>query len=154
MNNQYMSIALKEAKKAYALGDIPVGAVIVKDNKVVAKAYNKKNKTKDPTNHAEILAIKKACKKLGDFRLEGSSMYITLEPCVMCYGAILSARIDNVYFGAYDKKFSIDELKNHIQFNHQAKIEGGVMEKQCGKLLSDFFSELRSGKNANRNTQN
>ena len=154
MNNLYMSIALKEAKKAYNIGDIPVGAVIVKNDKIIAKAYNKKNKMKDPTCHAEILAIKKACRKVGDFRLEGASIYITLEPCVMCYGAILSARIDNIYFGASDNKFSINELKNHVQFNHQAKIEGGVMEKQCSELLSDFFKKLRSEKSANRNTEN
>lgn len=154
MNNLYMSIALKEAKKAYNIGDIPVGAVIVKNDKIIAKAYNKKNKMKDPTCHAEILAIKKACRKVGDFRLEGASIYITLEPCVMCYGAILSARIDNIYFGASDNKFSINELKNHVQFNHQAKIEGGVMGKQCSELLSDFFKKLRSEKSANRNTEN
>ena len=154
MKDYYMGIALKEAKKAYAIGDIPVGAVVVKDDKIIAKAYNKKNKTKDPTCHAEILAIKKACKKIKDFRLEGASIYVTLEPCVMCYGAILSARIDNIYFGAFDKKFSINELKEHIPFNHVAKIEGGVMEKQCGELLSDFFDKLRSEKNANGNSEN
>ena len=147
MNNQYMSIALKEAKKAYALGDIPVGAVIVKDNKVVAKAYNKKNKTKDPTNHAEILAIKKACKKLGDFRLEGSSMYITLEPCVMCMGAILNARISKVVFGAYDKESgyvqSNGQLFSGPTLNHKCKFEGGVEAEKCSKILQDFFKSKR-----------
>ena len=149
-----MGIALNEAKKAYKIGDIPVGAVIVKDGKVIAKAYNKKNKTKDPTCHAEVLAIKKACKRIKDFRLEGASMYVTLEPCIMCYGAILSARIDSLYFGAYDKKFSINDIRKHVKFNHTLEMTGGVMEKECSELLSKFFSGLRSDKNANRNTQN
>jgi len=154
MNNYYMEMALKEAKKAYKLGDIPVGAIIVdKDGTILSKAYNKKNKLKDPTCHAEILAIRKACKKVKDFRLEGASMYVTLEPCIMCYGALLSARLSKVYFGAYDKKFSISDIDKHVKFNHSIKLLGGIMEEECGELLSDFFSNLRSEKNVDRNSQ-
>ena len=152
MNVRFMDLALKEAKKAYLNGDIPVGAVIVKDGKVIAKAYNKKHKTKDSTNHAEILAIKKASKVLKDFRLEGCEMYITLEPCIMCYGAILSARIEKVYFGAYDKKFSVIEVSDAIKFNHSVQLVGGVKEQECSNLLSNFFEELRR-KNADSITK-
>ena len=152
MDERFMDLALKEAKKAYLNGDIPVGAVIVKDGKVISKAYNKKHKTKDCTNHAEILAIKKASKVLNDFRLEGCEMYITLEPCVMCYGAILSARIDKVYFGAYDKKFSIIDISKTIKFNHSVQLVGGVKEKECSNLLSNFFEQLRR-KNADSPTK-
>jgi len=153
MNEKFMEIAIKEAKKAATNGDIPVGVVIVKDGKVLAKAYNKKNKLKDPTSHAEILAIKKACKKIGDFRLEDAEVYVTLEPCIMCYGALLSARVKTVYFGAYDKKYSILNLKDNFVFNHSLQLVGGVLENECGELLSSFFEKLRSDKNANRNSK-
>ena len=129
MNNEFMELALVEAKKAYKNEDIPVGAVAVLNGKVIAKAFNKKNKKKDPTCHAEILLIKKVCKKLRDFRL-----------------ALLSARVKAIYFGAYDKKYSILELKNHIKFNHDCAITGGVMEDECSEILSKFFAELRRGK--------
>ena len=144
MNDKYMDIALNMAQKAYNNKDIPVGAVIVKDDKIIAKAYNKKNKKKDPTCHAEILAIKKACKKVKDFRLEDCDVYVTKEPCIMCYGALLSARVNTIYFGAYDKKYSILEVNDHFKFNHTAKIVGGVKEKECSEMLSKFFAELRS----------
>ena len=148
MGKHIMDIALKEAQKAYHNKDIPVGAVIVKDGKVIAKAYNKKNKTKDPTCHAEILAIKKACNKLCDFRLEDCEVYVTKEPCIMCYGALLSARVKTIYFGAYDKKYSILNIHEHFNFNHVSEIVGGVKENECSELLSKFFLELRS-ENAN-----
>jgi len=144
--NDYMKIALNEAEKSAKYGDIPVGAVIVKNGAVVSKAHNKKHIKGDPTCHAEILAIKKACKKMKDFRLEECDMYVTLEPCVMCYGAILSARINNLYFGAYDKKFSIDSVVENIKFNHSVNIVGGVMEEECSNMLTGFFSQLRSNK--------
>ena len=146
MDLKFMKLALKEAKKAGEKGDIPVGCVIVKDEKVIAKAYNKKHLTNDPTNHAEILAIKKACKLVNDFRLEGTEVYITLEPCIMCYGALLSARVKTIYFGAYDKKYSINDINRNLKFNHTAEITGGVMEEECGEILSTFFEKLRRGK--------
>ena len=146
-NEKYMKIALKEAKKAYDLDEVPIGAVIVKDGVVIAKAKNLRNKTKCATSHAEVLAINKACKKLGDWRLEGATMYVTLEPCSMCAGAIVNARIDKVYFGAYEKK-SGAVLSNHqILFkgglNHVCDVEGGVLEVECSALLKSFFKNKR-----------
>lgn len=146
MDNKYMKLAIKEAQKASKNGDIPVGCVILCKDEIVAKAYNKKHKTNDPTNHAEILAIKKACKKLKDFRLEDCEVYVTLEPCIMCYGALLSARVKKIYFGAFDKKYSIKDINEHLSFNHTAELIGGVMEKECSELLSKFFEKLRSEK--------
>lgn len=140
----YMSEALAQAKKAYQNGDIPVGAVVVKDGKIIARAYNKKNKIKNPLGHAEIIAINKACKVVGDFRLEGCEMYVTKEPCIMCAGAILSARIDKVYFGAYDLKYGVIDKIDNISFNHKCQWTGGVMEEECAKLLTQFFKELRT----------
>lgn len=145
-----MKEALKEAKKAYKNGDIPVGAVIVKDGEIIARAFNKKNKNKNPLLHAEIIAIDKACKKVGDFRLEGCEMYVTKEPCVMCFGAILSARIDKVYYGASDLKYGIVAKSDSISFNHKCAWVSGVMEKECSEMLSEFFKELRDS-NASRN---
>ena len=141
-----MILALKEAQKAYKVKDIPVGAVVVKDGKVIARSYNKKNKLKNATRHAEILAIEKASKKLKDYRLEGCDIYVTLEPCLMCLGAILSARLSNLYFGAYDKKYSVKDVVEHYNFNHTCNIVGGVLEDECSELLSKFFAELRSEK--------
>lgn len=146
-NEKYMKIALKEAKKAYDLDEVPIGAVIVKDGAILAKAKNLRNKTKCATSHAEVLAINKACKKLGDWRLEGAKMYVTLEPCSMCAGAIVNARIDKVYFGAYEKK-SGAVLSNHqILFkgglNHVCDVEGGVLEEECSALLKSFFKNKR-----------
>lgn len=146
MNEKFMKTALTEAKRAYDNGDVPVGVVIVKDDKIIAKAYNKKAKLNNPIKHAEIIAIEKACKVVGDYRLEDCDMYVTKEPCLMCYGAILSARIKNVYFGAYDKKYSILGLNEYIKFNHSSNLMGGVMEQECSEMLSKFFSELRSEK--------
>jgi len=154
MNEIYMKLALKMAEKAYKNEDIPVGAVVVKNGKILAKTYNKKNKLQDPTCHAEILAIKKACKKIKDFRLEDADIYITKEPCIMCYGALLSARVKTIYFGAYDKKYSILQLKDEIPFNHKVEIVGGVMEKECSELISKFFAKLRSDKNVNSSAKN
>ncbi len=148
MEPKFMQMAIDLSKKAYKNGDIPVGAVIVLDGKVVAKAYNKKNKLKDPLCHAEVLAIHKACKKVRDFRLEEAEVYVTKEPCIMCYGALLSARVKTIYFGAFDKKYSILELSEHFNFNHSCQLVGGVMEEECSSILSDFFAELRR-KNAN-----
>lgn len=147
---EYMKEAIKEAKKAYKNGDIPVGVVIVKDDEIIARAYNKKNKNKNPLHHAEMIAIDKACKRVGDFRLEGCEMYVTKEPCVMCFGAILSARIDRVYYGACDLKYGIVAKADSIKFNHKCEWVGGVMEQQCSQLLTNFFKEIREN-HAGRN---
>ncbi len=144
---KFMKIALKQAKNAFDIGEVPIGAIIVKDGIVIAKAKNTRNKSKCATNHAEIVAINKACKKLNDWRLDGAEMYVTLEPCSMCAGAIVNARISKVYFGAYERK-SGAVLSNHqILFknglNHVCDVEGGVLEKECSSLLKTFFKNKR-----------
>lgn len=124
---------------------MPVGAVIVKDGKVIASAFNKRETSKDATAHAEILAIKKACKKLDDFRLIGCDMYVSLEPCVMCTGAILNARIENVYFGAHITNGSISakEITQKAELNHKTNFEGGFFEEECSSLVSSYFKQKR-----------
>ena len=144
MKQKYMQMCIQLANKAKKAGDVPVGAVIVKNGKVIAKGYNKKNKLKDSTKHAEIIAISKASKKLKDFRLDGCDMYVTFEPCVMCLGAILSSRISNLYFGAYDRRFGSVEYIKGMPFNHEVNIVGGVLEDECSALLTDFFVEIRT----------
>ena len=147
MKKEFMSKALEQAKKAYEAGEVPVGAVIVKDGKVLASAFNKRESSFDATAHAEILAIRKACKKLGDWRLEGAEMFVTLEPCPMCAGAIVNARIKKVYFGAYERKsgavLSNHQLLFHGGLNHKVEAEGGVLEKECSALLKKFFESKR-----------
>lgn len=143
---KYMEMALEEAKKAYKNGDVPVGAVIVKDNKIISKAYNKKEKNNVSVYHAEILAITKACKKLKTWRLDGCSLYVTLEPCLMCSGAIIQSRISKVYFATKNEKFgyvsSIDSLLNKKN-NHKVEIEEGLCKKQAQRILIDFFKNKR-----------
>ena len=143
----YMRLALEQAKKAYKNQDVPVGAIIVKDNKVIAKAYNKKERKQNAILHAEILAINKACKKLKSFRLEGSTMYVSLEPCPMCSGAIIASRLDKVVFGAPDNNYGCAGSKyNFLQdktFEHIVDVEGGVLQQECSKLIKDFFVEIR-----------
>ena len=146
MTEKFMNKAIIEAKKCFAHGDVPIGAVITQNNKIIAKAYNQKEWKKSATYHAEILAIEKACKKIGDFRLSDCDIYVTKEPCLMCLGAILSARIKNIYFGAYDKKYGTGYLAENNNFNHKSKIIGGVCSDECELLLSDFFKELRESK--------
>ena len=144
--HKFMKEALKEAKKAYAIEEIPVGCVIVKDGKVIARGYNKRESVQDVTLHAEIIAIKKACKKLGSWRLEDCDMYITLEPCPMCSGAIIQSRIKNLYIGAYDPKTgaagSVLDLFSY-PFNHQVNVYTEIMMEDCSKIIKDFFKELR-----------
>ena len=141
-----MKEALKEAKKAYAIEEIPVGCVIVKDGKVIARGYNKRESLQDTTLHAEIIAIKKACKKLGTWRLEDCDLYVTLEPCPMCSGAIIQSRIKNLYFGAYDPKTgaagSVLDLFSYA-FNHKVNVHKEIMLDECSKIIKDFFKELR-----------
>ena len=142
---KFMLKAMALAKKAYEFDEVPVGAVIVKDGKVIASAFNKRESSFDATAHAEILAIRKACKKLRDFRLLGCEMYVTLEPCVMCTGAILNSRIDNVYFGAYISNGSIsaEELSKRAELNHKTNFFGGYLEKENSEFVSRYFKEKR-----------
>ena len=142
---KYMDMALDLAKKAEQKGEVPVGAVIVIDGKVMAKAYNQREGKADATAHAEILAIKKACKKVKNFRLLGAELYVSLEPCVMCMGAILNARISTVYFGASITGGSIraKELSERAGLNHTAKVEGGYKQEECSTLISNYFKSKR-----------
>ncbi len=146
MNKNFMTIALKEAKKSYNLNEVPVGAVIEKNGEIISKAHNTRNKTQNAINHAEILAISKACKKLKSWRLDDCNIYVTLEPCPMCAGAILNARIKNLYFGAFDKTSKTD-LTNIImqddRLNHKTNVCGGIEMEECGHLLTQFFAEKR-----------
>lgn len=141
MFNKYMDIALNEAKKALAKGEIPVGAVIVKDNIVIAKAHNTREKTQNSLAHAEIIAINQACDYLNNWRLEDCDLYVTLEPCPMCCGAILQSRIKNVYFGAYSTDSGcMGTVANipRLLKNNSLTVYGGIMEDDCASLLSDF----------------
>lgn len=142
---KFMKRAFILAKRAYNLDEVPIGAVIVKDGEIIATAYNKREKSFDATAHAEILAIKKACKKIGDFRLIGCDIYVTLEPCVMCMGAILNSRIENLYFGAYISNGSISasELTERAELNHKTNIFGGYLEEECSNLVSSYFKSKR-----------
>lgn len=139
----YMNLAIKLAKKAAINGDVPVGAVIVCNNKVIAKGFNKKEKKKNALMHGELIAINKASKKLKNFRLENCELYVTFEPCLMCVGAILSARMKKVYFGAYDNRFGTCDMLTNNKFNYCVEYEGGVMENECAELISSFFKKLR-----------
>jgi tRNA(adenine34) deaminase len=145
-----MKLALKEAQKAYDKKEIPVGAVIVKDGKVIARAHNLKEIKNDTTKHAEMLAIQKASKKLGCWRLEDCEMYVTLEPCSMCAGALIQSRIKKVYIGTMDYKTgacgSVLNLLKDFKFNHNVEVETGILAEDCEKILKDFFKELRSDK--------
>ena len=150
-NEKYMKEALKEAQKAYKKLEIPVGAVIVKDGKIIAKAHNIKEQKKDTTKHAEIIAIQKASKKLNTWRLNDCEMYVTLEPCSMCAGAIIQARLKKIYIGTMDEKTgacgSVLNLLKDYKFNHEVELETGLLEENCKKILQDFFKELRKLKN-------
>lgn len=147
MRNQFMELALQEAEKARQKGEVPVGAVIVIDNQVIATAHNEKEIRQDPTCHAEVIAIRKACAKLGTWRLSKAILYVTLEPCVMCAGAIVQARIDKVVFGASDLKGgacgTCFNLVENSLLNHQVEVMAGVMEEECKQILKDFFKQLR-----------
>lgn len=144
---KYMKAALKEAKKAADKKEVPVGAVIVKDDKIIARAHNLKELKMDTTKHAEILAIQKASKKLKTWRLTGCTMYVTLEPCVMCTGALIQSRIDKVVIGAMDEKTgacgSVLNILLDYKFNHVVELEKGILEEECSNILQQFFKELR-----------
>lgn len=145
-----MKEALKEAIKAYKKLEVPVGAVIVKDEEIIARAHNLKEIKNDTTKHAEILAIQKASKKIEAWRLEECEMYVTLEPCIMCAGAIINSRIKKVYIGTEDPKAgacgSVLNIFADYKFNHKVEYETGIMKKECEKILKDFFKELRNMK--------
>ena len=147
MDIRFMKIALKEAKKAFNEDEVPIGAVIVKDGQVICKSHNKMEKLQKATAHAEILAIEKASKKLKSWRLDGLEMYVTLEPCPMCAGAIVNARIKKVYFGAFEKKSGSAESKFNILsesgLNHKTLYEGGVLEDECSNLIKSYFLTKR-----------
>lgn len=149
-NEKYMKMALKEAKKAFDENEVPVGAIIVKDGKVIARAHNQKETKTDTTKHAEIIAIQKASKKLKNWRLEDTTMYVTLEPCTMCIGAIIGARIKRLCFGAMDEKTgacgSVLNIPKDYPFNHIVEVEGNVMEDESKELLQEFFKMLRKKK--------
>lgn len=147
-----MELAIKEAKKASFIGEVPVGAVIVKDGKVISKTFNKKEIKNDPTSHAEINAIKKACKRLNNWRLNGCSIYVTVEPCLMCLGAIINSRIDKIIYGVNEKKMgaveSFYEKLDLSKYSKKIKIKKNVLEKECRSLLKEFFNKVRDNKKA------
>ncbi|HEY9576502.1 MAG TPA: tRNA adenosine(34) deaminase TadA [Pseudobacillus sp.] len=146
----YMQLAIEQAKKAESLGEVPIGAVIVLDGEVIASAYNLRETTQNAITHAELLAIEKACQKIGSWRLEEAELYVTLEPCPMCSGAIILSRIERVIYGAKDPKAgcagTLMNLLEDSRFNHQSEVVSGVLEEECGKMLSDFFRKLRQRK--------
>ena len=147
---EYMSLALKEAFKAKKIDEVPVGCIIIKNDKVLARAYNQKIRKKDPTSHAEIECIKKACNKLKSYYLDDCDMYITLEPCMMCTGAIIQSRLRKIYIGTKDPKggsiVSSIELSTVKNINHYPEIEIGILQEECSKILKDFFKEKRNKK--------
>ena len=142
-----MKEALRQAKKAYALGEVPIGCVIVHEGKIIGRGYNRRNTDKNTLAHAEITAINKASRKLGDWRLEGCTLYVTLEPCQMCAGAIVQARIDEVVMACMNPKAgcggSILNILEMPEFNHQVKVTRGILEEECSHMLTQFFKELR-----------
>lgn len=150
MDEKYMKEAIKQAKKAYAIGEVPIGCVIVYNDRIIARGYNRRTADKNTLSHAELNAIRKASKKLGDWRLDGCEMYVTLEPCQMCAGAIVQARIKKVYIGCMNPKAgcagSILNLLKVKEFNHQVEMETGILEEECSGMIKQFFKELREKK--------
>lgn len=150
IDEKYMKAAIRQAKKAYALEETPIGCVIVHEGKIIGRGYNRRNTEKNPLAHAEITAIRKASKKIGDWRLEECTMYVTLEPCQMCAGAIVQARIPRVVVGCMNPKAgcagSILNLLHIEAFNHQAELTIGVLEEECSSMMKQFFRELREKK--------
>ena len=143
----FMSLAVEEARKALVYGDVPVGCFMVSGGEVISCAHNERERLKDPTAHAEVLAMRRASEKLGRWRLDGTVLYVTLEPCIMCAGTMVQARIDRLVYGAVDFRYgaagSIYDLVRDSRLNHWIDVTYGVMEEECGKLLRKFFSSLR-----------
>ena len=149
-DERYMKEAIRQARKAYALREVPIGCVIVCGDKIIARGYNRRNTDKNTLSHAELNGIRKASRKLGDWRREGCTLYVTLEPCQMCAGAIVQARIDRVVIGTMNPKAgcagSVLNLLEMEGFNHKVQVTRGILEEECSKMLSDFFKELREEK--------
>ena len=146
---KFMSLALKQAKKALVKDEVPIGCVIVKDGKVISTGYNLRETKQNSLLHAEIIAINKACKKLNNFRLENCELYVTIEPCIMCAGAIIQARIKKVYYGAHDIKYgAVQSVTNTfcVPSNHKVEFESGILEDKCSDIVKSFFKELREKK--------
>ena len=150
IDEKYMKEAVRQAKKAYAIGEVPIGCVIVYKDKIIGRGYNRRTIDKNVLAHAELIAIRKACKKMNDWRLEECTMYVTLEPCQMCSGAIVQSRMTRVVVGCMNPKAgcagSILNLLKMEQFNHQVELTTGVLEKECSRMMKDFFKELRQKK--------
>ena len=154
MPEEFMKEAIKEAKKAAKKLEVPVGCVIVKDGEIIARGHNLKETKKDTTTHAEIITIQKASKKLATWRLNECEMYVTLEPCTMCAGAIINSRIKKIYIGTMDPKTgaagSVLNIFEDYTFNHRVEVEKDILQEECEKILKDFFKELRKMKKANK----
>ena len=152
MNEVFMREALKCARRAFERGEAPVGAVVVRDGKIISRAYNERESKQDATLHAEMTAIRRACKKIGFWRLNGCDLYVTLEPCAMCAGAIILSRLDRVVFGADDYKAgacgTVINVLGERAFNHHPVVVSGILREECAELLSSFFSQLRANKNS------
>lgn len=149
-DEKYMKEAIRQARKAAALDEVPIGCVIVHDGQIIARGYNRRNTDKNTLSHAELLAIKKASRKLGDWRLEGCTLYVTLEPCQMCAGAIIQARVNRVVIGSMNPKAgcagSVLNILEMDGFNHKAEVDRGVLQEECSRILSEFFRKLRERK--------
>ncbi|MET4563306.1 tRNA(adenine34) deaminase [Lysinibacillus parviboronicapiens] len=150
----FMRSALEEAKKAAMLGEVPIGAVLVYDGEIIARAHNLRETTQNATTHAELMVIQEACEKIGSWRLEETTLYVTLEPCPMCAGAILQSRVPRVVYGARDMKAgcvdSLYRLLNDARFNHECEVTEGILAEECGQVLTEFFRALRERKKAEK----
>lgn len=146
MEEKFMRAALKQAELSFAQNEVPIGAVVVKNGEIISRAHNTRNRTKNAVEHAEIVAISRACKKLNDWRLSGCDLYVTLEPCVMCLGACYNARLRNVFFGAYDLSgkgcIQLAEQIGHT-LNHELTVRGGILQDECSQILTDYFKTKR-----------
>lgn len=153
-DRKFMQLALEEAQKAAVLGEVPIGAVLVYEDEVIARAHNLRELTQNATTHAELLVIQEACNKIGSWRLENTTLYVTLEPCPMCAGAILQSRVPRVVYGARDLKAgcvdSLYHLLNDARFNHECEVTEGILAEECGQILTDFFRSLRERKKAEK----
>ena len=150
MEEKFMKIAFKEAVKAYKIDEVPVGAVIVLQNKIIVRAHNLRETKKNSLCHAEIIAINKACKKLNNFRLDNCELYVTLEPCAMCAGAIVQSRIKKVIYGAKDEKYGMAGTVSNVfdlKSNHKVEVEQGILAEECSSIIKEFFKKLRNKNN-------
>ena len=154
IDHLFMKQALEEAKKAAVLGEVPIGAILVYNGEIIARAHNLRETTQNATTHAELEVIQEACEKIGSWRLENTTLYVTLEPCPMCAGAILQSRVPRVVYGARDLKAgcvdSLYHLLNDARFNHECEVTEGILAEECGQILTDFFRALRERKKAEK----